>query len=362
MAGKRITVVLSQGQSKNPAKRRLEEEIAASLIMDPTIDFSIVPHVYDLTADHPGMLFLKSATGDLLVLTWLYARATRWLLDRAGVKGIEGKSLLAAEDERDEPEVAGEQAEISGIGAADVPNRRLYCLDLRDHADPKVYLDEIKRIVTESAVATVPLGLEPLVEPSTNGTSNGSSDPLGLVPLPFAAPTNGVDSSAFASVGNGNGNGAIDAGGPVKRRWYPIIDYDRCTNCMECIDFCLFGVYGVDEQERILVEEQDNCKKGCPACSRVCPENAILFAEHKTPAIAGALVEAAGSLKIDLSKLFGAPNALEQAAAERDTELVRDGREAVGLSVGVPKRQEHKAAQPRDELDDLMDNLDDLDL
>ena len=76
--------------------------------------------------------------------------------------------------------------------------------------------------------------------------------------------------------------------GDPGRRWYPVIDYSRCTNCMECIDFCLFGVYGVDKLETILVEQPDNCRKGCPACSRVCPENAIIFPQHKTPAIAGA--------------------------------------------------------------------------
>ena len=26
--------------------------------------------------------------------------------------------------------------------------------------------------------------------------------------------------------------------------WFPVIDYDRCTNCMQCLSFCLFGVYG----------------------------------------------------------------------------------------------------------------------
>ena len=88
------------------------------------------------------------------------------------------------------------------------------------------------------------------------------------------------------------------------RRWYPVIDYTRCTNCMECLDFCLFGVYGVDKLDTILIEQPDNCRKGCPACSRVCPENAIIFPQHKTPAIAGS-DERAGVLKIDLSKLFG---------------------------------------------------------
>ena len=38
MPSPRLTVVLSQGQSQNPAKRGLEEEIAAALIMEPGID------------------------------------------------------------------------------------------------------------------------------------------------------------------------------------------------------------------------------------------------------------------------------------------------------------------------------------
>ena len=33
MAGKRITVVISQAQSKNPARRQLEEEIATGLML-----------------------------------------------------------------------------------------------------------------------------------------------------------------------------------------------------------------------------------------------------------------------------------------------------------------------------------------
>jgi hypothetical protein len=45
---------------------------------------------------------------------------------------------------------------------------------------------------------------------------------------------------------------------------------------------------------------------------------------------------------------------------ERDVELVADGRDAVGLTVGIPKRQTVKAAS-RDALDDLMDGLDQLD-
>jgi len=124
-------------------------------------------------------------------------------------------------------------------------------------------------------------------------------------------------------------------------------------------------VYGVDKAETILVEQPDNCRKGCPACSRVCPENAIIFPQHKTPTIAGAPV-VAGALKIDLSKLFGAPEtgeSAEQAAIrERDEQLLLAGRQAVGAAVGLPKRHEPSAAAaaPKDELDSLIDALDDF--
>jgi NAD-dependent dihydropyrimidine dehydrogenase PreA subunit len=164
---------------------------------------------------------------------------------------------------------------------------------------------------------------------------------------------------------------ASDGGAPVEplriaeegpRRWYPVIDFGRCTNCMECLDFCLFGVYGVDRADSILVEQPDNCRKGCPACSRVCPENAIIFPQHKSPAIAGSPEVSPGSFKIDLSKLFGAPDAMEVAAMERDTELVAVGRDAVGLTVGIPKRQDSKSSAAKDDLDSLMDQLDGLDL
>src|SRR5262245_29345584 len=54
--------------------------------------------------------------------------------------------------------------------------------------------------------------------------------------------------------------------------WFPVIDYSRCTNCMQCLSFCLFDVYGVSAGQKIQVQNQSNCKTECPACSRVCPE------------------------------------------------------------------------------------------
>jgi hypothetical protein len=350
MAAKKLTVVISQTQGKNPAQRHLEEEIATALILEPDVDVSLVPHLYDLTRDHTGTLFLKSVPGDMLVLAWLFPRATRWILDRNGIKGQEGVSLLDQAPE-DEDEDAGPPPEPQGIGAWDVPKRKIYCLDLRDHSDPKVYLDEIRRISRESSVQTVDL------MQWIQGSPQASQLQRYLQPkLLRSAGQNGTGTDGAAAAEPADAEAEA-----VRRRWYPVIDYSRCTNCMECIDFCLFGVYGVDKADRILVEQQDNCKKGCPACSRVCPENAIMFPGHKTSAIAGAMTGEVSGLKIDLSKLFGAPSALELAAQERDQELVADGREAVGMTVGIPKRQADKP-QTRDALDDLMDGLDNLGL
>lgn len=352
MAGRKLTVVISQAPGKNPTKRQLEEEIATQLMLQGVAEVSLIPHLYDLAADHTGMVWLKGIRGDMVVLGWSYGRAIRWVLDRNGIRGQEGLSLLKSADAEEDEEAEETIEEPKGIGSLNVPKRKIYAIDLRDHADPGVYIEEIRRIAAEAAVEVVSLGgLLGRSSGPGNGHGNGHAplQPVNRLTTPAAPPA-----SLTPLV--------LEGTEPVRRRWYPVIDYSRCTNCMECIDFCLFGVYGVDNADRILVEQQDNCKKGCPACSRVCPENAIIFPEHKTPSIAGAAVAGAGDFKIDLSKLFGAPDALEIAVLERDRELVADGRDAVGTAVGLPKRQEHQKDQPRDSLDDLMDGLDALDL
>jgi hypothetical protein len=342
MSRQRLTVVLSQAQGRNPAKRALEESVAAALIMEPGLDVSVVPYLYDLGPDHTGRLYLESVPGDMVVLAWMYPRAAYWLLDRDGIKGHFGESQLkppaAAEDEDED----GEPEPPKGIGAADLPERHIYCLDLRDHGSHTVYVEEVRRIAAECRERR---------EAQLKSWVQGQPTMVQLGR--YLREDEPAVKAAFAP------EQLLQQPG---RRWYPVIDYSRCTNCMECLDFCLFGVYGVDVQDRILVESQDNCKRGCPACSRVCPEHAIMFPDYKTPAIAGAPVGNVSGLKIDLTKLFGGGDALALAAQERDRELVADGRDAVGLTVGIPKRQEGKAQGPKDDLDKLMDALDELEI
>ncbi len=345
MSRHRLTVVLSQAQGKNPAKRALEESITAALLMEPGLDVSIIPYLYDLHPEHTGRLFLESIKGDMVVLSWLYPRAAFWLLDRDGIKGHQGESQLKsanAEQEDEDDDENGADESPRGIGAVEVPERHIYCLDLRDHNSHLPYVEEVKRIAAECRDRR-----------AAAGHGNASFVQLGTTLL----AENGTQAPAPAAT-----FAPEQLLAQPGRRWYPVIDYSRCTNCMECLDFCLFGVYGVDKLDRITVENQDSCKRGCPACSRVCPEHAIMFPDYKTPAIAGAPVGNISGLKIDLTRLFGGGDAMTMAAQERDRELVKEGREAVGLTVGIPKRQATKPAAPKDDLDNLMDALDALDI
>src|SRR2546430_13477820 len=105
MSRQRVTVVLSQAQGKHPAKRALEESVAAALTPELGLDVSIVPYLYDLDADHAGRMFLESVQGDMVVLAWMFPRAAFWLLDRDGIKGHYGENRIAkTADDEDEDE------------------------------------------------------------------------------------------------------------------------------------------------------------------------------------------------------------------------------------------------------------------
>ncbi len=139
-------------------------------------------------------------------------------------------------------------------------------------------------------------------------------------PPPLAEDTDGEVSIRFQDIAGFDPNRVAETVESVRagvnaakhgewKPWFPVIDYDRCTNCMQCLSFCLFGVYGVDEQHRIQVQNNDHCKTNCPACSRVCPEAAIMFPKYKAGPINGDVVSNADlqreKMKIDISALLG---------------------------------------------------------
>ncbi len=334
---KRITVVLSQGQSNNPVKRGLEETLVAELIMTDGVEVLVIPHLYDVHPDTSAMVALQGLSGDFVLLSWLYPRAAHWTLDRHKIRGHIGQTALkSAWDERKKKwekqtkEYRPDEGTPRVLDDRPLPDRTIYHMDLRMDDNAQVFINEIKRLAAEQQTQVVSLG----------GGLNGAQ-----LPTPPQATTPPTQPTTIEQQST--------------RRWYPVIDFSRCTNCMECVDFCLFGVYGIDEQETILVEQPDNCRKGCPACSRVCPENAIIFPQHKTPVIAGD-PSIGGEMKIDLSQLFGKPSDVDTAASERDEQLRLAGR----IPVAAATAADHvKPELPqKDELDDLIDELDELDL
>jgi Pyruvate/2-oxoacid:ferredoxin oxidoreductase delta subunit len=118
-----------------------------------------------------------------------------------------------------------------------------------------------------------------------------------------------MDATAIAEVSESVREETHAAKQGIWKPWFPVIDYDRCTNCMQCLSFCLFGVYGVDGDQKIQVQNNDNCKTNCPACSRVCPEAAIMFPKYKAGPINGDIVSDSDvnreKMKIDISALLG---------------------------------------------------------
>ncbi|AMV33839.1 Ferredoxin-2 [Pirellula sp. SH-Sr6A] len=384
-----LLVILSQGQSRSPEKRALEEGIADMAARLPNTVSLVVPHLYDLGNDSESLARIRQWKGPLVILTWLFDRAAHWILDRMDIRGTPGDvelinpdAKLDADDDEDETEDAvDEREEDRVVKIHPRPNRGIYSIDLRASDRLEAFETEFRRILNlerlDSTEDRETLTLERFLHP-TNSTAL-STDRLGMLDATSSTtPPSTLQENLLPIVHESPlGITPIRIDEHPARRWYPVIDYSRCTNCMECIDFCLFGVYGVDRAETILVEQPDNCRKGCPACSRVCPENAIIFPQHKSPAIAGAPVESGGAFKIDLSKLFGAPDRNEDpvaaAARERDEQLILAGRAAVGSATSPGSSKPATAASlvaenggatkpSRDALDSLIDQLDSLDL
>lgn len=107
--------------------------------------------------------------------------------------------------------------------------------------------------------------------------------------------------------------------------WYPLVDYSRCTACMQCADFCLFGVYGKTEG-RVEVNNPQNCKNNCPACARICPSAAIIFPKYKNGGAAGGsdLIDENAEQKrqaMDIEDFLGSDiySALERRKAKRQS-------------------------------------------
>lgn len=109
--------------------------------------------------------------------------------------------------------------------------------------------------------------------------------------------------------------------------WFPVIDYSRCRQCRQCLSFCLFGVYALSPEGKVVVANPRQCKNNCPACSRICPDAAIIFPklpEADAPLNGDEVTDetlARARARIDAAKILGddplAALALRRAEAAR---------------------------------------------
>jgi len=142
----------------------------------------------------------------------------------------------------------------------------------------------------------------------TDGKAPEAEDASGKVPIAFRDIT-GLKPEGITALVEAERETTQSAKHGEWKPWFPVIDFDRCTNCMQCLSFCLFDVYGTDDDQQIEVQNNDNCKTNCPACSRVCPEAAIMFPKYKSGPINGDVVSDTDlnreKMKIDISALLG---------------------------------------------------------
>jgi NAD-dependent dihydropyrimidine dehydrogenase PreA subunit len=70
--------------------------------------------------------------------------------------------------------------------------------------------------------------------------------------------------------------------------WHPSIYPERCDGCGDCLAFCAYDVYDLDEaSHKAIVVDPFNCLVGCDACARVCKRRAIRFPPRETLARMG---------------------------------------------------------------------------
>lgn len=62
----------------------------------------------------------------------------------------------------------------------------------------------------------------------------------------------------------------------MSKSWYPVINYENCIECGNCIGMCQHGVYKKD-MEKPMVIYPEGCIEGCHGCQSQCPAEAITY-------------------------------------------------------------------------------------
>lgn len=63
----------------------------------------------------------------------------------------------------------------------------------------------------------------------------------------------------------------------MSKTWYPVIDYEKCIECCDCINKCKHGVYNSQKAPTPVVLMPENCIHGCHGCGNLCSVKAIHY-------------------------------------------------------------------------------------
>lgn len=339
-------VVISKSFPSSPEKERIEEELAEKLVAHG-LDTVVMPHICHLAPDAKSLSFLQTSDEPIIFLGWLQPRASFWSLMRLGIKGKMTQTFALGT-----PDI--QERLIATINLAE----RCYCCENQTDERGEEIQGRSGGKFMEDAGFLEGFGDSPaehLHSLSDHCCCNGSlechdfclcidrwiekiKDLLG-----------GRFPAAKASIKRFED--------PLMEGWYPIIDYSRCNQCLQCLEFCLFGVYETDAKGNLVVMNPDACKPGCPACSRVCPEMAIIFPLYEDDAaIAGAEGEEIKPFDFSLMEKLRGDYEQGKATMEDIVRACRCQIRSVSPSNIVPPKAE-SARKDRDYFDDLIERL-----
>jgi len=325
-----------------PAERK--EEILRELC-ERGVDFDAVPDLCELGARGDPVLKELPARRRIAAC---YPRTVRWLAARSGRTPEADELAVVNMREKDSAEIAASLiAEGSGEGDGEdfLPLGPHHVVVVKNGADASRG-KRIHRLLKAILDAGYPVSV------LSGRPQNGAGHFLLVVDFSGApSPDRRTISEGVCTVGDCEPKEVLDLlerrlnelGLPKPGRWvpwFPVIDYDRCTDCKQCLNFCLFGVFAVDSEGKIRVVKPENCKTNCPACARVCPHVAIIFPKYKAGVLSGGEGAAEETAQVDIASLTGSDlyGALRQrqccaSGGERDRERALEERRRCACSM-----------------------------
>jgi NAD-dependent dihydropyrimidine dehydrogenase PreA subunit len=296
------TIVYSPGVRTGEAPPDGFDEIVAALSASEAA-FEVVPDICRLAAEGDPAMRRWSAATDLRI-AGLPRRAVKWLFHAAGQTLPETAEVLDTKKTAPDEVVRRLLAVRLECGGAAAHGQVLGNPDGDAHATAParamtVVLHEGpgSRVMTpqrraELVLAAVAAGYR-VVRPAAYGSPPAETSARAIVgefeggkipPELAGAGVVRIDADGKCACGAisavDNARAALGLPRPGEwAPWFPVIDYDRCTDCRQCANFCLFGVFSTDDGG-VRVANPASCKTNCPACARMCPSAAIIFPHY----------------------------------------------------------------------------------